>query len=241
MTEILSTTHKLNLGEDRAITVRLDAPPTTGRATGRKQRVLILAHGASNNLDFPLLAFIANHLASAGVAAVVRFNFPYAEKGLETPDRKEVLEAAYLAVYEDVIRNVVRDDAVIVAGGKSLGARTASELVSRGPEQDGIRAAGLVELGYPLHRPGHKEQLFLEPLRNIAVPSLFFVGTRDPLCDPELLAPVVAALTRPGRIYVVRDGDHSFHPPAASGRKVEDVYREIAEETAKFIEEVAST
>ncbi|MCX8033540.1 MAG: dienelactone hydrolase [Thermoleophilia bacterium] len=241
MTEILSTTYKLSLGGDQAITVRLDSPPAAGRALGRKQRVLILAHGAGNNLDFPLLAFIANHLASTGVAAVVRFNFPYAEKGLETPDRKEVLEATYLAVYEDVIRNVVRDDGVIVAGGKSLGARTASELVSRGPEQGGIRALGLVELGYPLHRPGHKEQLFLEPLRNIAVPSLFFVGTRDPLCDPELLAPVVAGLTRPGRIYVVRDGDHSFHPPAASDRKVEEVYREIAEETARFIEEVAST
>jgi len=237
MTEISTKTYKLQVTSEHTITVRVDSPPP-GCVTHKPPKVLILAHGASNNLDFPLLVTVAHHLASFGVATVVRFNFPYAEKGLQSPDRKELLEATYLAVYRHVADSVATNETVIFVGGKSLGGRTAAELVSRGQEQDGVQAAGLVELGYPLHRPGQKDHLFLEPLRNISIPSLFFVGTRDPLCDPVLLEPVVASLAHPGKIYVVRDGDHSFRLPASSNQQPEAAYPEIAAETVRFIEEI---
>ena len=129
-------------------------------------------------------------------------------------------------------------------GGKSLGGRTAAELISRGEEGEGMVAAGLVELGYPLHRPGHKETLFTEPLRKIGVPSLFLIGEKDPFCDPELLRPLLEQLLHPGSWWWCRAGTirctgrGAARPPrrATAGA---DEFAEVAAEVAKFILRVA--
>jgi len=47
--------------------------------------VLVLAHGAKNNMDQPLLKGLHERLARAGLVTV-RFNFPYTEAGRKWPD-----------------------------------------------------------------------------------------------------------------------------------------------------------
>ena len=59
------------------VTAKIDVPDRLTSDTPG----LVLAHGANNDLDHPLLASVAARLARENVALVVRFNFPYAERG----------------------------------------------------------------------------------------------------------------------------------------------------------------
>ncbi|NLE74264.1 MAG: hypothetical protein GX604_06530 [Actinobacteria bacterium] len=196
---------------------------------------LILAHGQSNDMNLPLLAFVAEYLADSGVASVLRFNFPYAERGAKRPDTAVALQTAFQRAHDVFLENPACPSGPVFLGGKSLGARIASELVSRTPEAGGLDATGLVFLGFPLHAPGRGDQPSLEPLRRINVPSLFITGTRDPFCDLNLLQAAAAGLDYPGTVYLIANGNHSFEVPAAAGRSQEDVNREIAERVACFI------
>jgi uncharacterized protein len=230
------STFKLTISDGAAVTVKVDAPSlSTADAPA-----LILAHGANNDLDFPLLAYLAAYLAETGRAMVVRFNFPYVERGVTSPDPRAVLESTFLRVYGHVVDELAAPGTPVFVGGKSLGGRAAAELVSRRHEGDGLLAAGLIVLGYPLHAMGKPDRLFTEPLRHMDIPSLFCIGTRDSLCDPELLRPVLAGLDHPGELYVVEGGDHSLHLPRSSGRQPEDSYPAVAQEVAAFIERTSS-
>ena len=206
---------KIHVNERVAVTTKVDMPARLGPETP----ALVLAHGANNDLDHPLLATIARYLSSQVGTIVVRFNFPYAERGAGSPDSATTLENAFKRVHDHVVDELAAPGAPVFVGGKSMGGRIAAELVSRGEEGEGLLAAGLVELGYPLHRPGHKETLFTEPLRKIGVPSLFCIGENDPFCDADLLRPLLERLLHPGRLYVVAGGDHSLHRAGAGKAK----------------------
>lgn len=200
---------------------------------------LVLAHGANNDLSHPLLVAVATYLAETGAASVLRFNFPYAERGAATPDRPVVLEAAFRRAHDTLADDEACPPGRVFLGGKSLGARVAAELVSRRHEDEGLPAAGLVCLGYPLHAPGRKDRLRLEPLRRIDVPSLFVEGTRDPFCDLDLLRPVIAGLDVPATLHVIEGGGHSLELRHSSSRTLDDVHRDVAGVAARFITEHA--
>jgi uncharacterized protein len=233
---------KIQVSEQVSVTAKVEMPARLGAETP----AMILAHGANNDLDYPLLAAIAQHLAAEAGAMVVRFNFPYVERGSSSPDSVAVLENCYRRVHDHVADELAAPGAPLFIGGKSLGGRVAAELISRGEEGEGIVAAGLVELGYPLHRPGHKESLLTEPLRKIGVPSLFLIGEKDPFCDPELLRPLLEQLLHPGKLVVVPGGDHSLHRAGAAkaggaGEAGVEEFTEVAAEVARFIQAVATT
>ena len=226
-----SEVFRLSVSDDVAITVKLDTPDSP-----RPQApLLIMAHGANNDLDFPLLVHMATRLPELVGASIVRFNFPYVERGVTSPDARPVLENAYTRVYDEVVGRYADTNTPVFIGGKSLGGRTAAELVSRGREGAGLEAVGLIILGYPLHAPGHKERLFLDPIRHIDIPSLFCIGSRDPLCDPSLLKPVLADLEVPGTLFVVKDGDHSLHLPRSRSRQPDDSYEPVTLRIADFM------
>ena len=104
-----------------------------------------------------------------------------------------------------------------------MGGRVASQMVA-----DGLLAAnGLALFGYPLHAPGRKERLRDAHLYQIAVPMLFFAGTRDSLCDLDLLKGVFRKLHEPRDLEVIDGGDHSFNLPKAMERPPEEVYAQI--------------
>jgi uncharacterized protein len=225
------------LDGDRTISAIIDRPDDCrpGKTPG-----LVLAHGMNNDLTHPLLEAVAHGLAERGTAATIRFNFPYRERGSSSPDRPAVLESALRRAHDVLVDDLECPAGAVFLGGKSLGARVVAELASRGHEGEGLLAAGLVFLGYPLHAPDGKGKLRLEPLRRIGVPSLFVEGTRDPFCDLELLRPIVAGLDHPGTLVEIEGGGHSYELRRGAGRGADEVYRDVADIVAGFVEKIAS-
>lgn len=70
-----------------------------------------------------------------------------------------------------------------VIGGHSFGGRVASLLAAAG----GNQVSALVLLSYPLHRPGHPDDLRVEHWPRITCPVLLLSGESDPFARLELL------------------------------------------------------
>ncbi|MCE2513531.1 MAG: dienelactone hydrolase [Acidobacteria bacterium] len=180
----------------------------TGAGTGGPEAAIILAPGAGAPQTHPFLTGFAHGLASRGIG-VVTFNFPYMERGRRAPDPRARLEACYGAVIELVRKREVAG-LRLLAGGKSMGGRIASQVVA-GAAQAGSSPTvdGLVFLGYPLHPPGRPDKLRAAHLPSIPVPMLFVQGSRDTFGTPDELRPVLTACPR-AELHVVEGGDHSF-------------------------------
>jgi len=93
----------------------------------------------------------------------------------------------------------------VFAGGKSYGGRMASMAAA-----EGMPAAGLVFLGYPLHAPGRSDQPRDEHLYGLKIPMLFLQGTKDPFADPDVLAGVLRKLGKRATFVPFEDAGHSF-------------------------------
>ena len=165
---------------------------------------LIIAHGAGGPMYSPFITYFHKRLAERGYLTV-KFNFPYMEARRKIPDKREVLEASYRRVIEEVKSGKYRPERIFV-GGKSMGGRIASQVVASGVDVD-----GLFFLGYPLHRPGRPEMLRDEHLYRIEKPMLFLSGTKDQFAKKELLEGVVSKLGDIAEIHWVEGGDHSFN------------------------------
>ena len=192
---------------------------------------LALAPGAGSGYEHSFLTGFAEAIAGLGVSTL-RFNFLYRERGRKSPDPEQTLRDVWLAAFEQATSR--SNGAPVFVGGKSLGGRIASMCVA-----DGMPAAGLVFLGYPLHPPGRPERIRDEHLYRIEVPMLFIQGTRDPFADPKLLAKVLKKLGSQAQHVEIEGGDHSFRTP---GKKLpdHDVGASLAEPAAEFIRKVAS-
>lgn len=98
-----------------------------------------------------------------------------------------------LPVYRDLIEREARAagdelSKSVVIGGHSFGGRVASLIAAEEPTR------GLVLLSYPLHRPGHPEQLRVEHWPRITCPVLLLSGESDPFARIELMREQVQAL-----------------------------------------------
>ena len=169
---------------------------------------LIIAHGAGNDMNSPLIVAVAEGLSTAGYVTL-RFNFPYKENGKKSPDSQKKLVHAWQCVYDYMKQNEKFPVDRIIAVGKSLGGRVASQMVAEGQ----MDVAALIFLGYPLHFPGKKDQLRDAHLYQINMPMLFFAGTKDPWCDLEKLNTVLANLRCPHDLEIIDGGNHSFKLP----------------------------
>ena len=96
---------------------------------------------------------------------------------------------------------------------------------------EGMAAAGLVYLGYPLHPPGKPDKLRDEHLYGLTLPMLFLQGSRDTFATPELLEGVVSRIGPSAVLQWIDGGDHSF---AVAGKK-----RDAAENGASLAPAVA--
>ena len=193
------------LGESRsAVSAAWIAPPDA-------VAWLVVGHGAGSGMDHPFLVGFARAMAVDGIATA-RFNFHYANAGRRSPDAEPSLRAAWMEAFEGA--RALAGDLPVFAGGKSLGGRIASMCVA-----DGMPAAGLVFLGYPLHPPGKPERIRDKHLYEIQVPMLFLQGTRDPFAQEALLAKVLKKLGPRAGLHAVEGGDHSFR---VRGVKAED-------------------
>ena len=196
-----------------------------GEGTG-----VIIAHGAGNDMDHALIVTLSNGLAEAGFITL-RFNFPYKEKGRKAPDSQEKLILTWQSVYNFLKTDTEFKTDKIVAAGKSMGGRVASQMVADG-QMDADR---LVFLGYPLHAPGRKDKLRDAHLYRINIPILFFAGTRDPLCDLALLKGVLEKLPSPWSLETIEGGDHSFVLPKSAKTTQEEIYGQILEKMINWL------
>lgn len=75
---------------------------------------------------------------------------------------------------------------------------------------EGLEAAGLLLLGYPLHPPGKPEKLRVDHFEAINCPTLVVQGTRDPFGKPDEFARHLPAIPGP----VVEHWVDANHSPA---------------------------
>lgn len=214
-------------GVPEEFTLETTRGPTTGvidRPDGAPA-VVVLGHGAGSGMRSPFMAGIARGLVEHGLA-VARFDFPYLHAGKKAPD-----PAAALVETWGLARAAVaeRTGLPLVAGGKSLGGRIASMAVA-----EGMPAAALVFLGYPLHPPGRPDKLRREHLGRIAVPMLFLQGSRDAFAQPDLLAETLASLGDGATLVEIQGGDHSFRVPGGP-RDAAAIGAGLAPAVAEFV------
>lgn len=195
--------------------------PESYRAS--RKVAVILAHGAGNDMENPFLSYVHEQLAQKGVMTV-KFNFPYKERGGKAPDRAPLLEETW----RKIIAAVQEDDEFapknLFLAGKSMGGRIASHLAAQGQEFN-----GLIFLGYPLHPPNKLEKLRAEHLASIQCPMLFIQGTRDSLCDLDLLRTALKTVKAQTTLHVIEGGDHSFKTLKRLGRSELEVWKEIVD------------
>jgi predicted alpha/beta-hydrolase family hydrolase len=183
---------------------------------------LIFAHGAGNDMNHPLLVSVSRGLAEKGFITL-RFNFPYKEKGIKRPDSQGKLIQTWLCAYDFLKSGYLYKTHKIIAVGKSMGGRVASQMVSEGL----MDVERLIFLGYPLHAPGKKDTLKDAHLYHIKVPVLFFAGTRDSLCDLSRLNGVLDKLICQWDLEIINGGDHSFNLRKSDPRTQKDVHSQV--------------
>lgn len=160
---------------------------------------LLLAPGAGADRDHHTLVAVAEAVAPLPAA---RMDFPYRKAGRKAPDRAPVAVAAVREEAEALVQAAGAEPAGLVLGGRSFGGRMCSMAVA-----EGLPAAGLVLLSYPLHPPGKPEKLRTEHFGALEVPCLFVSGSKDPFGRPEELEEATAAI--PGRVeHVWLPGGH---------------------------------
>jgi len=186
---------------------------------------VLLAHGAGGGQDHPWIGTVREGLARRGLF-VMSFNYRYTEAGRKAPDRMPTLLAVHRAAADAMAQECDR----VVLAGKSMGGRVGSHLAGDG----GWPAAGCIYFGYPLVPVGKSEPRPVDHLLSVAVPQLFFAGTRDRLSPPDLIEGVARSVPD-GTLEVVEDGDHSFKVPKRAGKTNEAALDEVVATATAWI------
>ena len=164
----------------------------------------VLAPGASAGRDQPSLVSLDRALSGARLA-VERLDFPYRLAGRRAPDRPPVLIAAVEEAARNLAARLGSGTDRLVLGGRSMGGRMCSMAVAQG-----LPAAGLLLVSYPLHPPGRPDRLRVDHFPALAVPCLFVSGTRDQFGTPAELEQAAAAIAGPVTHHWVDGGDHAL-------------------------------
>jgi predicted alpha/beta-hydrolase family hydrolase len=211
---------KVSVGAD-TVTAEYEPSTTDQRA------VFACAHGAGGNMHDRGILATSKAMRNAGLG-VVRFNFPYKEKGSGRPDPMPRLKECITAVVDHARKQL--DPEILIIGGRSMGGRAASMLAA-----DGFSADGLLLLAYPLHPAGQQEKLRDAHLPAIRMSVLCINGTRDALCDKSLMEKAVKTVQTDWTMHWVEGADHSFHVLKSSGRTDADVMTEISGTSANWL------
>ncbi len=166
-------------------------------------RGLLLSHGAGGDSSQRILVALEERLD----LPVKRFDFPYRQQGRRAPDRApklitSMVEQAGVFAAEAGIRP---DE--VALGGRSMGGRIASMAVA-----EGLSAAALVLLSYPLHPVGKPERLRVEHFPGIGVPTLFCNGDRDPFGTPDEVNGQIVNIPAPVEVHWLAGQRHDPKP-----------------------------
>jgi len=156
---------------------------------------LLLAPGASATRDHSALVAIEQALHPDGII-VERVDLPgTVQRAVPVVGR----DAAALAAEAGVPPEHV------FLGGRSYGGRVCSLAVA-----DGLPAARLVLVIYPLHPPGRPGNARTAHLPDLRVPCLFASGTRDQFGTPAELEAATAAIPAPVTHVWIEGGNHGL-------------------------------
>jgi uncharacterized protein len=170
----------------------------------RPAGALLLTPGAGADRNQAALVAIEEALTPHGIV-VERMDFPYRQAGRKAPDRAPVLVQAVVDGATELLRRTKVAPDSLLLGGRSMGGRMCSMAVA-----EGLEAAGLVLVSYPLHPPGKPERLRTEHFPRLTVPCLFVSGTRDTFGAPEELEAATAAIAGPVVHEWVDRGTHGL-------------------------------
>jgi predicted alpha/beta-hydrolase family hydrolase len=154
----------------------------------KKKYALLLTPGASADRNQSALVAIDDAASAMGIA-VARVDFPYTKAGRKAPDKPAVLQQTIVEEAAALAHDAGVPPERIFFGGRSMGGRICSMAVA-----DGLPAAGLVLVSYPLHPPGRPEKLRTEHFGAIGVPCLFLSGTKDSFGTPAELEAATARI-----------------------------------------------
>jgi len=164
------------------------------------------------------------NLNNAGLETLP-FEFPYMKIMNQTgkrrpPDRMPKL----IEAFEKEIKHyqALYPKKKIIVGGKSMGGRVASLLISQleeGNDEKPDSISACICLGFPFHPPKKLEKYRGEHLENIKTLTLILQGDRDTMgCKEEVENYKLAnSIT----VKYIPDGDHSFKPRVRSGHTLE--------------------
>lgn len=150
---------------------------------------LALTHGAGGNCTAKLLVDLANTWSAGGIT-VLRFDLAFRQLKQSGPPHPSKAAGDRDSVRDAVAFLRSRTGEPVLVGGHSYGGRQASMAVA----EDEALASGLVLLSYPLHPPGKPEKSRTAHLPDIAVPTMFVSGTKDPFGTPDELADAIALI-----------------------------------------------
>ena len=174
------------------------------RGARKEVSALVLAPGASAGRDQSALVAIDDAVAVHGLR-VERIDFPYRLAGRRAPDRQSVLVASVAAAARRLADDLGVSQDRVALGGRSMGGRVCSIAVA-----EGLPAAALVLVSYPLHPPGKPDKLRVEHFGAITVPCLFVSGTRDQFATPDELEAATASIAGPVTHVFCENGDHGL-------------------------------
>ena len=69
---------------------------------------------------------------------------------------------------------------------------------------------------------------------------LFFAGTRDSLCDLELLRGVLNRLDATWQLETIEGGDHSFRVRKSAGMTEQEIHQRITEKATQWLQTTLS-
>jgi uncharacterized protein len=185
----------------RRLTVEVDTPHGPARAhlhpADDPKAALVLGHGAGGGVEAPDMQ-AAKDAALAASVSVALVEQPYKVAGRRSPAPARQLDAAWIAVVEQ-LREGKLNGLPLIAGGRSLGARVACRTVGEtGP-------VAVLCLAFPLQPPARKggkaSPSRLPELEAVTVPMLIVQGDRDRFGMPP---------EAPDRKVVQVPGDHGL-------------------------------
>ena len=154
---------------------------------------LVLGHGAGGGVAARDLVAATTAAQAIGVS-VALVEQPYRVAGRRSPAPAAQLDAAWIAVVEQ-LRATTLGDLALVVGGRSAGARVACRTAAQ------AGAVAVLCLAFPVHPPGRPEKTRLAELDAVTVPTLVVQGAADPFGMPP---------ARPDRRMVTVPDNHSL-------------------------------
>jgi hypothetical protein len=170
------------------------SPAGSGATAASRVGALLLTPGASADRNQPSLVAIEDAVRPLPVA---RIDLP----GNRAPKIIATIGDEAAALIE---RAGAKPNALAL-GGRSMGGRMCSMAVA-----EGLPAAALVLISYPLHPPGRPDQLRVDHFPQLRVPCLFVSGTRDAFGTPAELERHTKAIPGPVTHVWIDGGSHGL-------------------------------